>query len=170
MLNTMELSPNQVITLHDFPLHSEQVLKLYFRMYQQNCGNIVPTCPVLKKDLVHVAFTGKTKDSYDEYIANNPQVDFFLLDGSHKTTAATLARTPLSVIVFEKDEDIQEAKELVIKGELLSLTVGDSIQENVEILKGYFDKKPTFQTVEEKTLLLVEKGKIPNYMIEFYHQ
>jgi len=162
------LSPNQIITLHDFPLHSEQVLKLYFRIFEQGCGKIVPPCPVLRRELVEVSFCEKTKDAYEEFINLSPQVEYFLLDGGHKTTAATLAGAKVNVMVFREDKDIEEAKKLVTRGEVISLTVGDTIQGCIEELKGYFDKKPVFQTVEEKTLQMIEERVIPEYMIEFY--
>ncbi|MBU0458707.1 hypothetical protein KJ652_02160 [Patescibacteria group bacterium] len=165
-----KLSPNQIITLHDFPLHSEQVLKLYFRIYQKGSGKIIPPCPVLNRKLVEVSFSGKTKDAYDEFMSNNPQAEYFLLDGSHKTTAAALTGMPVSVMVYQEDKDIKEARELVSLGEIMSLTVQDSIQGNVNELKGYFDEKLIFETVEEKTLRMIEERVIPEYMIEYYHQ
>lgn len=170
MKESKGLSPNQIITLHDFPLHSEQVLKLYFRIYQKGCGKIVPPIPVLSKELVEVSFSGETKDAYKEFMSRNPQVEYFLLDGSHKSTAAALAGAQVNVIVFREDKDIEEARKLVTLGEVMSLTVGDTIQENVKELKGYFDKKPVFQTVEDKTLQMLEERVIPKYMIEFYQR
>lgn len=169
-MKTVELPSNQVITLHDFPLHSEQVLKLYFRMYEQGCGHIVPPSPIIHIRFVQGAFDGKTKEVLSKWLRANDQVQYFLLDGSHKTTAATLAKESLRCMVFEKDEDIAEAKELVNSGQLMSLTLEDTIQKNVDILKGYFEKDPTFQTVEDKTQRMVDEAVIPDYMILYYSQ
>jgi hypothetical protein len=169
-MHIVTLSPNQVITLHDFPLHSEQVLKLYFRMYEQGCGHIVPPSPVMRCGLVQPAFNKATETSLNEWLQSNKQVEFFLLDGSHKTTAATLAKEPLRCMVYEKDADIAEAKELVKSGQLMSLTVEDTIQKNAGVLKGYFEKDPTFQTVADKTQRMVDEKVIPDYMITLFKQ
>ncbi len=168
MKQYLDVSPDQIITLHDFPLHNEQVLKLYFRMYQQRCGKIVPPCPVLRKELVEPALKGKTKKAYDIFLQAHPNTKYFLLDGSHKSTAATLTRYPIGITVFEEEKDIQSMRELVSRGEVMSLTVRDTIRENIEELEGYFDELPVFQTVEEKTLRMVQERAIPEYMIEHF--
>lgn len=166
MLHSLEVSPDRIITLHDFPLHSEQVLKLYFKMYQQGCGKIVPPCPVLRKELIEVVLKGKTKKAYDIFLQTHPNVKYFLLDGSHKTTAATLTKNLISLTIIEKNSDIEAMRNQVLQGEVISLTVEDSIEKNIKQLQKYFDTLPVFQTIEEKTLRMVQERVIPDYMIE----
>ena len=55
-------------------------------------------------------------------------------------------------------------------GDLFSLTVDDTIQDNAIELKNHFNKKKYFQTVEEKTKLMVKKKVIPQYMISHYNK
>ena len=50
-MQTHKLHPNSIITLNDFPVHNEQILKLYFRFFQHDCEEIVPPVPVMKVEI-----------------------------------------------------------------------------------------------------------------------
>ncbi len=107
-MHIVTLSPNQVITLHDFPLHSEQVLKLYFRMYEQGCGHIVPPSPVMRCGLVQPAFNKATETSLNEWLQSNKQVEFF--HACLSTRKLTHIWSPLSIIPYmslENSEQLQ---------------------------------------------------------------
>jgi ribosomal 50S subunit-recycling heat shock protein len=72
--------------------------------------------------------------------------------------------------IFQNNQDIQKAKKMVKTGDLLSLTVADTINSNAIELKNHFNKKKYFQTVKEKTELMVKKKVIPQYMINYYNK
>jgi hypothetical protein len=158
------LSPNQIITLNDFPLHNIQVLKIYYYIYRKGCGRIIPPCPVIHKNLVRHIFNKSLKLKLEKFEKKNSRAEYFLLDGSHKTTAACLTKNKIKVMVFKNDKDITKAKRLAKTGELFSLTVGKTIKDNVDILNKHFKEKPYFETVEEKTERMIRKKSIPSYM------
>src|SRR3989338_5334284 len=162
------LNPNQIITLNDYPIHNEQILKLYFRMFHKGKRSIVPPCPVISKDLLSHNFNNKLKNLFMIFEIKNPQAKYFLLDGSHKTTAATLSNKKIPVMIFKSDKDVQSAKRLVDEGEIISLTTGATMRQAINILKRHFNKTKSFQTVEEKTNKMVVKKKLPPYMIKAY--
>ena len=166
-MKRMNLSPSQIITLNDYPIRDEQILRLYYQMFQK-ARKIVPPSPVMHKELVVYSFEDKLARLYEEFEKNHPGADYFLLDGSHKTTAGTLANKKIPVMMFESNRDIKEAKGLLTRGELMGLTAGSTIKENVSILNKHFIKTRKFQTVEEKTRLLVKNGKVLKYMVSHF--
>ena len=139
-----EVNPNQIITLNDFPVHNPQCLKIYFRILQTGQHKLVPPCPVINKStgIPFIEGRGNKIKKYNTRLTNffnqHPEAEYFLLDGTHRTTAATLSHNKIPVMIFENDEDINNAKKLVELGELFSLTTGDSICEAIEILKKHF--------------------------------
>src|SRR3989344_4491320 len=159
------LSPYQIITLNDYPIRHEQILKIYFRMFQKGGNKIVLPCPVVHKNLVINNFEDKLKNTFNKFEVINPKAKYFLLDGSHKTTAATLSNKKIPIMIFQSNKDIQSAKKKVEKGELISLTTGESVKKIVKILIRHFKKTKIFQTVEEKTNKMINGKTIPKYMI-----
>ncbi len=162
------MSPNRIITLTDFPVYNQHVLKIFYRIYLKGCGNIIPPCPVLHKRYVIPSFDKRIITSFKAFEKKNPDAEYFLLDGSHKTTAATLTHHKIKSMIFNNDKDIKKAKEMVKKGELLSLTVGNSIKDNVKDLKKHFSKNTCFETTEQKTMRMIIKKVIPAYIIRRY--
>jgi len=160
----IKLAPNQIITLNDFPLYNEQILKIYYSVYKNGCGRIIPPCPVIHKNLVRHIFNKSLKLKLEKFEKKNPKAEYFLLDGSHKTTAACLTNNKIKAMVFKSDRDIIEAKKLVEIGKLFSLTVGKTIEDNIDILNKHFRKRPYFETVEEKTKKMIRKKSILPYM------
>jgi len=169
-----ELNSNQIVTLNDFPVHHEQCLKIYFRIFQKGHGVIVPPCPVINKSIgvPFIHHKGKKIKQYNQalthFLETHPQVEYFLLDGSHRTTAATLCYKKIPVLIFESDIDITQAEKLVARGELFSLTTGKTIKEIIKVLQQHFLKTLKFETVAEKTERMVKKRILPKYMIDMY--
>ena len=159
------LNPDQIITLTDYPVHSAQVLKIYFKIYQQGAGGMMPPTPVISIDKVKSRIRNKR---FAEFLNGHPEVEYFLLDGSHKTTAATLTHQPIQGMIFSTDGDIQEALKMVEKGDLFSLTTPSTIGECVEDLRKHFWPPAGFETILEKTDRMVQDGILPKYMIDFY--
>jgi len=162
-----QLNANQIITLTDFPVYNEQILKIFFLIFRKKCSRIIPPCPIMDVSLVVPYFSGKLKIVFSKFVSRNPQAKYFLLDGSHKTTAATLTGSKIAVMIFQNSKDIRAAKKMVKTGDLFSLTVANTIKVNAIELKNHFNKKKYFQTVEEKTRLMVKKKVIPQYMINY---
>jgi hypothetical protein len=133
-MNIIELNPNEIITLNDYPVHSNEILKKYYN--ECKLGKEIPLVPVIRKEIVRKYLDNKL---FEEFVKRNSKVKYFMLDGSHRTTALTLAGRKIKVVVYETDKDIIEAKESgkVLKSETLEHT----IEENCEILKRHFEKK-----------------------------
>lgn len=167
-MQILKLSPNKIVTLNDFPVYDEHVLKIYFRVYQKGYGKAIPPCPIMHKDLVIPFFDDNLKKLFTKFIKNNPTVEYFMLDGSHKTTAATLTNHKIKAMVFKDEKDILEAKDLAKAGELFHYYLKDTIQDIVKELAKHFKKTKLFQTVEEKTEKMKTEKVIPKYMGVYY--
>ena len=89
-----KLNPNQIVTLNDYPVYNEQILKIYFRIFQKGQSKIMPPCPVIHKSIGVPIIKGrgakirKYNNLLIEFLEQHPQAEYFLLDGTHKTTAA----------------------------------------------------------------------------------
>jgi len=159
-MKTMELNPNQIITLNDYPVHSDSVLSEYYKKCK--LGEDVPFVPVIRKEIVRKYLDSRLLEEFERFEHQNSVAEYFMLDGSHRTTALTLAGCKISAIVYETDSDIEEAKKLVATGQILQNdTLEHSLQENCEILNKHFREKPYFMTVEQKSEKMRREKKIP---------
>lgn len=168
-MKILKLDPNQIITLNDYPLYSNDVLK----EYTDRCktGKKIPLVPLISKEIVVNHFDVDILRKFREFEKDNTQAEYFMLDGSHRTTALTLAGYKINSIIYEETEDITKAKNLIVKGDILkSGTLDKTLEENCKILNEHFKKKPYFMTVKQKADKLFKEGHIPNtnqiYIIE----
>jgi len=82
------LRPNQIITLRDYPLYNQHILRIYFRIFSKNQGKILPPCPVIHKSSGIPLVNGKDAKSkkynalLNDFLDKNPHAEYFLLDGS----------------------------------------------------------------------------------------
>ena len=160
-MKTTELRPNQIITLNDYPLYSNNV----FDEYLDRCkrGEGLALVPVISKDVVRGYFGAELSPIFSEFEAQNPAAEYFMLDGSHRTTALTLAGRSIAVAIYEADLDIREARDLVATGRILENgTLDLTLAENCEVLNRYFAGKPYFMTVLQKAEKMVQEGHIPS--------
>ncbi len=153
------IHPSKIVTLSDYPLHNEQILKIYFYTATKTT---LPPVPVIHK-------SAGIPEPLKEYIKQNPKVEYFLLDGSHKTTAATLCHKKINAIILETNKDFAKAKQLAKKGEFFGWhKIENSMKEAINELTQHHTKSKNILTIEEKTKLLVKNKNIPKYMIDFY--
>lgn len=169
------LRPDQIITLRDYPVYNQHILKIFFRVFHKNQGKILPPCPVLHKSLGIPFVKGKDSKSkkYNnllrKYLENNPRAQYFLLDGGHKTAAATLAHRQIPVLLIEKDQDFKKARKLIEKGEMFGwYGLEKSVKQAVGVLTKHHFGTKHFQTVEEKVKKMVRKKDVPAYIISVY--
>ena len=167
-MRIIELSAKEIITLNDFPVHNEHILKIYFLVYQKNCGDILSPCPVMHKNLVLKHFSLKLKKILEPFFVENLKAKYFLLDGSHRTTAACLTKNKINAMVIKSEKDIREAKSLAQSGEHLQCLLDATIKKIIADLIKHFEKKSYFETVEQKTRRMVAEKVIPKYMILNY--
>ncbi|MBU1644455.1 MAG: hypothetical protein KJ598_04830 [Nanoarchaeota archaeon] len=166
-METIELTPNQIITLNDYPVYSDSVLSEYFTKCK--LGEEVPFVPVIRKEVVRKYFDDKLLEEFERFEHQNPVAEYFMLDGSHRTTALTLAGCKITAIIYETDSDIKEAKKLVATGQILQNgTLDDSLIGNCEDLNRHFREKPYFMTVEQKTEKMKREKKLPQEITNYY--
>jgi hypothetical protein len=167
------VKPEKLMALNDAKLHNKQILKIYFRIFQKNKGKILPYCPVIKKEIAIPEIIKKNPKKYNEnlkkFLDNHQEIEYIVLDGNHKTTAATLAKRKIPIMVIEKDEDFKILKELQKKGEIFGFhNIPSSINSELKSLntslRDYYSPKLGFNSVMEKTKKLAKTKQIPDYM------
>jgi hypothetical protein len=169
------LRPDQIVALNDYPLHNEHILKIYFRVFSRKQGGILPPCPVLHKSAGLPYAEGKGPRSkrhnalLDSFLKAHPDAEYFLMDGSHKTTAATLAHRMIPAIVIKSDVNLADARKLAESGEIFGWhSPENSVKQAVKALARHHSRTKKFLAVDEKTKLLVARGDVPKYMAKFY--
>jgi len=175
------LIPEQIIALKDYPLHNEQILKIYFRVFQMKQGKILPPCPVIHKSAGIPYTRGENSKSnlynvqLKKFLEEHPRAEYFLLDGNHKSTAAALSRQPLPVIVLQKNHDFKYCKKLAKEGKIFGwYAIGSSISGALKELEQHylkhFSEKPAFYfyTVAEKAKELAKNNDVSEYMIKAF--
>ncbi|PIN69640.1 hypothetical protein COV93_04670 [Candidatus Woesearchaeota archaeon CG11_big_fil_rev_8_21_14_0_20_43_8] len=153
-----KLKPDQIITLNDFPVHSMSFLENYVLLYKSK--KKIAYVPVVHRDIVLKHLDGRLNDIYEGFQREHPNAEYFMLDGSHRTTAAALTRNNIEAVVFETDEDIKEAKiEKISENPILDR----SLEENCKILNAHFEKNSHYETVLEKADRM--RAVTPEYII-----
>jgi hypothetical protein len=169
-----KLKPEEIMTTKDFPVHNPHILKIYFKICKEGVEDILPPIPVIPFSVGIPLLAVKNKDSemynkrIKEYLKNNPQVKYLMVDGSHKTTALTLTHKKIHSIILETDKDIKEVKELIKTGEIFGINKINPIKKELKILAKHFKDAKFFESVDDKTKRMVKKKVIPKYMIDFY--
>lgn len=99
------LYPNQIIALNDPSLYSKDALRSYFEISKKGP---LPACLVLHASNGIPYFKGENSKTIEynkkfaEFLGKHPKAEYFLLDGNHKTTAATLTHKQIPAILIEK--------------------------------------------------------------------
>ncbi len=168
------LKSNEIITTRDFPVHNPQILKIYFRICEKGHQKILPPTPVIPLSVGLPLLDGKSKKDKEyntklkAYVKKNKKIKYIMVDGSHKTTALTLAHKPIHAMILKTNEDIQEVKDLIESGEVFGIYKISSIKEELKKMAKHLKPAELFETIEDKTKRMVKKRVIPDYMIEYY--
>ncbi|MCX6781779.1 MAG: hypothetical protein NTW66_01515 [Candidatus Magasanikbacteria bacterium] len=176
-MKLLEIADNEIVTMIDYPIHDllegdGVILKLYFRIFQKGCANIIARVIVLPKELVTAVFDEKVKKKFKDFEKSHPQVKYFALDGNHRTTAASLTKSKIPAMLFESDRDCKDVQKLNDSAEVFRPYVNNTIEECTMELKEHFLKVEQFYTVAEKTKRMVEDISIemPQYMRNNFNQ
>ncbi len=154
-------------------IRNDDILRVYFRVFNQGQGNVLPPCIVTHKDKIDPTYLArKFNDTvgatqfYRKLM--NAKPEYLLLDGTHKTLAATLTYSPISVLELESDHDLAKIREMVQSGELFSFPHNDPL---TEIANEFIDRifqSEEITTVEERTIKLIADNDLPQYMEKRY--
>jgi hypothetical protein len=173
-MKEITLSPEQIMTTNDFPVHNEHILKIYFRIAKNN-SELLPLTPVIHKSVglpllpEKDEFSVKHNKAIKKFFEENPKIEYILCDGSHKTTALTLTHNKINAMLLENDEDIDLFKQKENSGEIFSFACGEkSIKEMLDEQAKHYLEAEFFQTVKSKTDRMVSAKVIPSYMINYY--
>ena len=144
-------------------------------MYDKGQRDLVPPSPVIHKNKVIHLMSRKFK-KYTRFINQlitfldaNPKIEYFLIDGSHKTSAATLTHKPISVVVIENNDDLKASKKLIESGEILGWYKPPKTIDNIvmDLVKHHSTSK-NFLTVEDKVNRMIKDRILPRYIIKAY--
>src|SRR3989344_7591458 len=136
-MKTVSLSSNQIITLNDYPIQHKDIMMKYYTKCR--AGQKIPFIPVIKKDKVKKYLNNRLLKEFKKFELKNKKAKYFMLDGSHRTTALTLAGCKIAVIIYETDNNIKEAKKLIATGQVRkSGTLRYNLEENCKILNEHF--------------------------------
>jgi len=158
-MKELKLNPDKIITLNDYPIRDKNILNKYIN--QCKSKEKIPHVPVITKDKVRKYLSDKVLGEFKKFESRNPKAEYFMLDGSHRTTASTLAGCKIATMIYETNKDIEEAKKMIKTGQILkSGTLNHTFEENCKILNKHFSKKPYFMTVKQKTDKIVKEKNL----------
>lgn len=178
-MKLLEISDNEIISMGDYPIHDLQtgvsdgvILKLYFRIFEKKCEDIIAPIVVLPKEFVMASFDDTMLLKFMEFEKEHPKVNFFALDGNHRTTAASLTKSKIPAMLFETDSDCTEVQKLNDTAGVFRHFTNNTLGEYVQELKDHFFGVEQFYTVEEKTKRMVDDVSInmPQYMRESFYK
>ncbi len=172
-MENLQLQPDQVLSTHDFPVYNEHILKMYFRM-AKHAPELVPPTPV-----IHVSsglpllpdsheHSQQHNQALTAYLNKHPDVEYIMLDGSHKTTALALTHNPIDALIIRTNEDIRQMFAMVEKGELFGFNNPDTFPQTLLDIATHLSKSTDFQTISSKTRRMIAAKVIPRYMINHY--
>ncbi|MFT4308836.1 MAG: hypothetical protein ACMXYM_05735 [Candidatus Woesearchaeota archaeon] len=98
-MDIRSLDPDEIITLNDYPLYDTDAFESYVRMIRSE--EAVPYVPLIPASCV--PFEGLLADRFDAFARKHPRAQYVMLDGSHRTTAFTLADRPIPSVVYHAD-------------------------------------------------------------------
>ena len=185
-MKKIKLNPDQIIVPKEYKLGNTSILQIYFRVFDKKYGEDFPYAIVVRSDFI-------SKEDRKEILEKRPHFSeeilsffeakieskYYLIDGNHKSAAAALTRSPVYCLELETDEDLEDIREMVERGELFSFPRTEkSLEKLVFAFEdwihgyniGYESSKirRNTQTVKERVDELVSNKDIPNYMIERY--
>jgi len=168
------LSPREIITTKDFPVHNPHILTIYFRICKKGHQKILPETPVIPLSVGLPLLSEKSKKAKEynermkEYLNKNKKIKYLMLDGSHKTTALTLTHKKIHAMILKTDKDIKEIKDLMKTGEIFGIHSIKTIKQELKGKAKHLMTAKFFETVEDKTKRMVKEKVIPKFMIDSY--
>lgn len=199
------LQPEQIIVPGEYELGNESILKIYFRVFDRGHGGDLPPVIVTTagsferlQDRLEEGYkmwedqkpeiVAQRREDYGALFEVLKQHPYLLIDGNHKTAAATLTHNPIPALELQRDEDFEEIERMVEKGELFDfkrpersldklrdsfvahcLTLGD-IAARYGLLSSTSPKVRYTKTIRERIDELTSNGDLPKYMKERYHR
>lgn len=162
------VQPAEIITTRDFPVYSSAHLASYFEMYKKGSENLLAPVPLIELQQFLPYFAKQELTVLNTFLTQNPNVRYFLMNGSHRTTCANLTKKPIQGMILESNDDIVVARQLKSNGQQYEHGLLDTIDENILEMVAHFKGTDKFETVEHKTQRMISERVIPYEMIECY--
>ncbi len=180
--------PERILIPAEYRLGNESILNAYFRIFDKNQGDILPPAIVVNSKYggdhdcygtqnsldfytqTSLAFINRGKFQEIMSVYENQADTYYLLDGNHRTAAATLTHKPINALELKSDADLVRIRKMVEKGELFSFDRNeDSL---MELTRNYechvCQSLEQFMTVQERLHTLTSNGDLPHYMTKRY--
>ena len=189
------LEPEQIIIPGEYDVANETILKIYFRVFDKMHGKDLPPVFVAHKDVANMFsvlemneddtnywYYRKINEAYNNQLKEvfKSGAEYFLLDGNHKSIAATLTHKPIRALEILTDQDLKKGAKMVESGKLFNWTIpGETITETMKQLKArlynytfHFFREERIDdcplTIRERVDKLIFKEDLPQYMIKRY--
>lgn len=190
------LKPGQIIVPGEYEIGNESILKIYFRIFDSGCGEILPPVTVARADVIDPAERRARLDrrldrikshgyrtepvaigDYEHFCSLIQTAPYYLLDGNHRTAAATLAGHDINALELQNDGDLLEVRRMVDRGELFDFKRSETslyellmefecfCMDNEYVISGP-PQRDMVRTVEQRVEELVRNGNLPGYMTE----
>jgi len=198
-MRKLYLNPSSIVVPGEYELGDLNTLKLYHRIFD---SDIVPPSIVVGVDRVkrHDRFKeelesklrfiekGRWLDELKRHKINQIMIQdgrlmekfeevardahFYLIDGNHRSVAATLTNQKVPALQLERDEDLVRVKEMVERGELFEFNQdGNTVDGLIHDFEEHclnLSNIDYVTTVEERVRRLVKEGLLPRYITNKY--
>ena len=199
------LQPEQIIVPGEYEIGNESILKIYFRVFDKGHGKNLPPAIVTtvgsferlqdrleegykrweKKEQEIVA---QRRDDYKMLFEILKQHPYILIDGNHKTAAATLTKKPIFALELQRDKDFEEIERMIERGEIFDfkrpersldeLREGfvahclslDDIATRYGLMGSLLPGVRYTKTIKERVNELASNGDLPQYMKDRYFE
>lgn len=174
------LQPEQIIVPGEYEVGNEAILKIYYRVFEAGQGSILPPAIVAHHGIASMEplkrwFTSSARhiddyqDKVREFTARG--AGYFLLEGNHRSIAATLTRQGIPVLELQPGDDMGQLRRMVETGEMFDFQLDE---ETAELCAGecarYLTSKgfENMMTLRDRVDKLTSNGHLPGYMVEKY--
>ncbi len=108
----------------------------------------------------------KTEEAYRRLEEKIREIDFYLIDGNHRSAAATLANQQLVCFELETDRDLEDTRKMVSTGQLFGFPHEHTSLKDlvVEAERWSLRNIDDLRTVKERVDQLAVDGFFPGYM------
>lgn len=169
------LQPNQILVPEGYEVGREEILKIYFRVFDKGRGYDLPPSIVINRRLAREnALKGYiNRDRVERIYTEIEQsgADYFLIDGNHKGIAAVLCHVAPKVLELETDIDLEEARGMAERGGLFDFPhEEESLLDIADGFVCHVFTKDYVRTLQQRVDKLTASGNLPQYMKERYHK
>lgn len=114
----------------------------------------------------------ETEERYRKIEGKLESAPYYLIDGNHRTAAATLTNNSISALELQGDGDFEEIKKMIERGKLFDFKRPEkSLQTLVLEFENYvLTYIEDCRTIRERIDELISNGALPQYMKERYHK